>query len=228
MISLLPLCSTALLIQWYHHYQRPGETLVWIRRPLLLPPSSQPFPSAGHCRGEASGGGAAARPEFPPCGHTPRRHTACCVAPCRRTLGWCCGSSSCGTRGSSAGWRPCRRGSTCTGGRLNGSEKSSISIQVPLFLCLWVNIKVGCYLYACARVSWGRRCHWSLSRRSCTGVSWSHYDTWRVCLTCAGTGKSSGKSTSRNNTVPSHLPYIQLWKGFILEITLEKELFCKL
>lgn len=92
MIFQAPLSSTALLIQWYHHYQHPEESLASIPQLtlplfLLLLFSSQPSPSAGDCQGEASGGVSAAHPGCPTCGRIPHTRTACCVAPCRHTSG---------------------------------------------------------------------------------------------------------------------------------------------
>lgn len=142
MIFQAPLSSTALSIQWYHHYQHPEESLASIPQLtlplfLLLPFSSQPSPSAGDCQGEASGGVSAAHPGCPTCGRIPHTRTACCVAPCRHTSGWCCGSSSCGTPGSSAGWRLSRRGCTCKDALLYGNE-SGVTCFPALFTCVFM------------------------------------------------------------------------------------------
>ena len=179
----------------YHRYQRREEIPASIL--LHLPPSSQPSPSAGGCWGGASAGGWAARPEFPPCGRTPRTRTACCDAPCRRTSGWRCGSSSCGTPASSAGWTPSRRGCTCRDGLLDGTIKKKKPHEL-VYVCVFTTRvcrrgSSAAYLCVCGRVSWGRRCRWSLCRRSCRGVSWSRCDTWRAGLTSAGGGRTSGK-----------------------------------
>lgn len=98
--------STSQASQWRRRCRRLVANWVWIHERTLppghLPFCGQPWPWASGCWGGATGGAVAARPAFLTCGRTPRTRTACCVAPCRRTTAWCCGSSSCGTPGSSA------------------------------------------------------------------------------------------------------------------------------
>lgn len=135
-VVLVTHSSTALLIHWKCHFQHSVETLALrLKQVFLLLLSSWPSsPSAGDCWDEAIAGAQADHPETLTCGRTPRTRTACCGAPCRRTSGWRCGSSSYGTQVSSAGWRPSHKGYICKDGPLHGGGRQSRAVQPSLIV----------------------------------------------------------------------------------------------
>ncbi len=222
-LTLMAFCHSHWMQQW------PAESCrCWIWIAVCRSTSAELGCAGGYPSGERSGS-----QDHWPCGHTPRRRTFWCAAPCRRTRTRGRALSCRDSPESSAGWRPCHSGNICTGVLLNNGHKNkhqsnmnqeqrypvsclkldtgNLVSQLPndilfaVVLLKWMKWTSG-YLCAFWCVSSGQKCHWILSRRRCRGNAWCLSGTW-----CDGWADvAEENSCHKPDTGRYHLQFVPL------------------